>query len=387
MRNRAIGKKLLLRSLALLLGAALLLGGGALAAPPEGTTVWGFSEGMALCELDGKWGYVDGSRSVSIPIQYDSAVSFSLGFAAVNLGGKLGVIRPDGTYLIRPEYDTLMPIDCGLYIAQKGTRWGVVSILPQSSTSGGSTNVIYELIYDSVQVTQQGKTPVLTLTLGGSRTMIPVFDLPALLSRRGVDSAKFPLTRGRLPDFSDVSPRDWYALWVDIAYNVGLTDGVGGGCFAPAQVLTVAEALKLAATMESRYRGDNFHLQENRSGSWYVPAVDYCLASGLFRAGTFTHTDYARPITREEMASLFAATTLARDMKQINSLSRVQQWIPDVDSASPQASAIYSLYTKGILAGVDGHGTFCGTQSVTRAEAAAIISRMARAEQRLVLSF
>ena len=76
MRNRAIGKKLLLRSLALLLGAALLLGGGALAAPPEGTTVWGFSEGMALCELDGKWGYVDGSRSVSIPIQYDSAVSF-----------------------------------------------------------------------------------------------------------------------------------------------------------------------------------------------------------------------------------------------------------------------------------------------------------------------
>ena len=101
------------RLLAVVLVLCLTLGGGALAAP-AGATVWGYSEGLAQCELGGKWGYVNGKKEVVIPLQYDSIVSFQLGVAAVNLGGKLGVIRQDGTYLIPPEYDTLMPINCGL---------------------------------------------------------------------------------------------------------------------------------------------------------------------------------------------------------------------------------------------------------------------------------
>lgn len=125
-------------------------------AAPAGSTVWGFSEGMALCELDGKWGYVNAGREVVIPIQYDSAVSFSLGLAAVELSDKLGVIRQDGTYLIRPEYDSLMPINCGLYVVQKGIKWGVVSILPFSDGQGGATQVLYDLSYDSIQVVEQG---------------------------------------------------------------------------------------------------------------------------------------------------------------------------------------------------------------------------------------
>lgn len=372
------GGRLLLRGLVLVVCAGLLAGSAW--AAPEGSTVWGYSEGLALCEHGGKWGYVNGSRSVVIPIQYDSAVSFSLGFAAVNLGGRLGVIRQDGAYLIRPEYDTLMPIDCGLYIAQKGTRWGVVSILP-----GSGGNVIYDLIYDSVQVVQQGGTKVLTLTLAGSSTMVPVFELPTVLLRQGVESARFPLTRGRLPSFSDVSPKDWYALWVDIAYNVGLTSGVGGDCFAPERILTVAEAIQLAATLESRYRADDFHLRSSQGGSWYSPAVDYCLASGILRRGTLGPVDYGRPITRYEMVQLFAATTLARDMPVVNSLERMQELIPDVDRENPASGAVYELYAKGILAGTDGHRTFNGSGTVTRAEAAAIVSRMARAEQRLIL--
>ena len=107
------------RALAGLLAAALCAGLFFLpaSAAPEGATVWGYSEGLAQCELAGKWGYVDAGRNVVIPLQYDSIVSFQLGIAAVNLNGKLGVIRQDGRYLIQPEYDTLLPIDCGLYIA------------------------------------------------------------------------------------------------------------------------------------------------------------------------------------------------------------------------------------------------------------------------------
>ena len=102
-----------------------------------GATVWGYSEGLAQCELAGKWGYVDAGRNVVIPLQYDSIVSFQLGIAAVNLNGKLGVIRQDGRYLIQPEYDTLLPIDCGLYIAQKGAA-GAWSVYSPSRTGRGA---------------------------------------------------------------------------------------------------------------------------------------------------------------------------------------------------------------------------------------------------------
>lgn len=142
---------------------------------------------------------------------------------------------------------------------------------------------------------------------------------PASWRAKGVPSAKFPLTRGKLPSFSVVSPRDWFALWVDIAYNVGLTSGVGKNRYAPNQTLTVAEALKLAATIESRYQGDDFHLSTEGGPYWYVPAVDYCLASGMIQKGDFTERDYGRAVTRREAAELFAATSLAKAMPELNS--------------------------------------------------------------------
>ena len=102
--------------------AAALLSLSLLAATPAARayTVYGYSEGMAQVEEDGKWGFAGSGGEVVVPIQYRSVVSFSLGMAAVNLDGKLGVIRPDGEYLIEPEYDTLMPAGYGLYMAQRG---------------------------------------------------------------------------------------------------------------------------------------------------------------------------------------------------------------------------------------------------------------------------
>ena len=178
-----------------------------------------------------------------------------------------------------------------------------------------------------------------------------------------------------------MSPRDWYAVWVDIAYNVGLASGVGNGRFAPDATLTVAEALKLAAAMESRYKGDDFHLKTTSGSRWYQPAVDYCVASGIIRAGEFS--DYTRPVTRREMARIFGATTLARELPNITSIDRVKSAVPDVRSGSAGASEIYSLYAKGILSGVDNRLNFRPEATLTRAEMAALVSRMARAEQRI----
>ena len=376
-------KRTWFRTLAAALALSLTLGSAALAAP-EGATVWGYSEGLAQCELDGKWGYVNGDRQVVIPLQYDSIVSFQLGVAAVNLGGKLGVIRQDGTYLIPPEYDTLMPINCGLYIAQRGADWGVVSIVPFPDGAGGETHVLYPLEYAGVALEERGGTQVLSLTRrDGTVTRVPVFDLPAILTERGAPSAQFPLTRGRLPSFTDVSQRQWYALWVDIAYNVGLVSGVGGGKFNPTGTITVAEALQLAATIESRYLDDSFHKTAQTGPNWYTGAVNYCLASGIIQAGQFGAEDYGRPITRLEMARVFAAVSPVADMEVLNDPARVRAAVPDLTAGQTGAEAAYTLYERGVLSGVDGNFTFRPEGTMTRAEAAALAARIARAEQRL----
>ena len=98
------------------------------------------------------------------------------------------------------------PLTAGSISPKRGGGWGVVSILPFPDGAGSTTNVLYELSYDQVQVAEQGGTQVLTLTKGSTVTKIPVYDLPGILAAKGVPSAQFPLTRGKLPSFSDVSP-------------------------------------------------------------------------------------------------------------------------------------------------------------------------------------
>ena len=113
--------------------------------------------------------------------------------------------------------------------------------------------------------------------------------------------------------------------------------------------------------------------------------MDYCIASGIITSGAFQETDYTRPVKRWEMACIFAHTSLAKGMPARNSLERVRAAVPDVGMGTPCAEEIYSLYAKGVLAGVDANLTFRPDGALTRAEAAAIVSRMARTEQRITL--
>lgn len=352
--------------------------------PARALTVYGYSEGLAQCEEDGLWGFAGGAGEPVIRPQYDSVVSFSLGMAAVNLNGRLGVIRPDGQYLIRPEYDTLMPVGYGLYMAQKGNSWGVVTVLPYLDAGRSETNEVYPIAYASAEVDQRGGVPTLILhAKGGGQTMVPLFRLPSILAGLGVEGSQFPLTRGKLPAFSDVQGKDWFSLWVDLAYNIGIMEGKPGNLFDPYGTITVAEVLQMAANMDSRYRGDDFHTNDHTSTPWYSSAANYCLARGVITAGQFD--DYGRGIARWELAQIFSATALAQSLPQRNAPEQVRAAVSDVTAAHPAAEAIYGLYAKGILTGVDQTLAFRPDTGVTRAEAAALAARLARPEQRIDL--
>ncbi len=363
--------------------SALFLCLALLAGPVRAATIWGYQEGLALTEENGLWGYSNVQRQLVIPIRYNSATSFRLGLARVEENGKLGIIRTDGTLLISPAYGTLNHLYSGLYIAQLGTRWGIVSLLPFPDGQGGTTQILYDFVYDSIVMATMGGLDTVILSRGTQQTFLPVYQITDLMLSKQIPSARFPLTQDDLPNFSDVSPRDWFDVWVDIACNVGLMEGVGGSRFAPGQTLTVAEALQLAAEMESRQTGDSFHTQVHSDTVWYRPAVNYCQASGIISANEFS--DYERPVTRAEMAKIFAATSLAKSMADRNDISQVKAAIPDVKAGDYAADAIFSLYAKGVLTGSDSKRTFRPNDTLTRGEAAAIVSRMARAEQRVTL--
>jgi hypothetical protein len=55
-----------------------------------------FSKGLALVELNGKWGYIDTKGALVIPGVYDKVCGFSEGFASVKLNGRYGRIDTKG---------------------------------------------------------------------------------------------------------------------------------------------------------------------------------------------------------------------------------------------------------------------------------------------------
>lgn len=71
-----------------------------------------FSDGLALVSLNGKYGFIDKTGKVAIPLKYDVAKDFSEGLAAVCLDA-WGYIDPTGRVVIPLNYDCAEPFENG----------------------------------------------------------------------------------------------------------------------------------------------------------------------------------------------------------------------------------------------------------------------------------
>ena len=370
--KRTVRKLSLLLSLALALSLAAPA---ALALEIKGT----YTEGMATATDGSAWGYVNASGIVSIPLRFEEASDFSLGVARVKEDGKYGLLRQDGLWLLEPLYDSLTPVDCGVYIARREGVWELLSVVPVPGEKGASHQLYTGASSITVEQGTKGKEIVIRWADRDS-ARISLSSLPQALSNLGVPFASFSLRSGRIAAFSDVSGKDWFDLWVDLAYNLGLMEGPGDGTFQPYSTLTVGEALKMAAVLDSTYAGRTF---SSGGDPWYTNAVNYCLTNGIITDTTFSR--YTRPITRAELALVLAATAPVREADDINDAGRVASSIPDVAGGDFAASSIYALYAKGIVSGSDKQLTFRPEAVITRSEVAAMVARIARPEQRILL--
>jgi len=180
--------------------------------------------------------------------------------------------------------------------------------------------------------------------------------------------------------FTDVNENEWYGYnnvnrVIANAYEYGLMQGDSTTTFNPTGNITIAEAITVAARVHSIYMtgAESFTASE----PWYKVYVDYAINNGIILSNDFA--DYTKPATRAEMAYIFSRSLPAAEFTSQNTVNS----LPDVNNGTPYRDAIFMLYRAGILAGNDDLGTFNPGNNITRAEAAAIISRVILPASRL----
>ena len=171
-----------------------------------------------------------------------------------------------------------------------------------------------------------------------------------------------------LGQFDDVAASDWFESYVRDAVNFGLILGIGDGSFDPHGLLTVGQAVTLAARLRSIYYTGSADFES--STPFYSVYVQYALEHGIIDS----QSDYTAPISRSQFAKIIRNALSDSFFEEINEIPPFA--INDVSYDTPADMAIYSLFRAGILSGSDRFGTFFGSSNISRAEAAAIMVRL-----------
>lgn len=175
--------------------------------------------------------------------------------------------------------------------------------------------------------------------------------------------------------FKDVPSSQWYAPYVELAYEYGLVNGKTANTYEPNSNLTIAEAIKLAACLNSIYYDGTANFQA--SSPWYQTYVDYALYYGIIYDD---YPNYNAPATRAQFAEIFANALPYTALPEVNTV--YDNAIPDVYMSDTYSWAVYALYRAGILTGSDSKGTFNPNSNIKRSEVATIVARMANVTYR-----
>lgn len=180
--------------------------------------------------------------------------------------------------------------------------------------------------------------------------------------------------------FQDVDASAWYAETVNKASASGIIKGKGNGMFEPGNNLTIAEAMTLAAKVNAVYydRMDILNsYTEQFSGSgihWAFGIGQYCADYGLLFPWVCEFDDEC---SRYLMGIFFFHALPEENFTAMNDVAKLPE------ALTQDEYEIEALFKAGVMIG-DQSG-FRLDSSVTRAEAAALIYRVANPEARIKL--
>ena len=183
--------------------------------------------------------------------------------------------------------------------------------------------------------------------------------------------------------FSDVNESLWYGTQqqgvIKSAVELGIMNGYLDGTFAPGNNIKLSEVLKMAAMVNSIYCGNDYAFDQSQGAHWYDTYVNYLVEQGVIQAGEFE--DLTADATRAQVAHIFA--NALPTFEAINHVTFA--YIPDLTADMPYADEILGLYNAGVLTGDKGTNAFRSDDFITRAESAAIITRVAIPAERQIL--
>lgn len=172
----------------------------------------------------------------------------------------------------------------------------------------------------------------------------------------------------RAGQFTDVKADDWYNASVGAAYELGLMSGESADYFNAAGQITVVQTIVMAARLHKIYNTGSGEFETGKT--WYAPYVSYARENGIISGNP--NLDAAA--TRAQFADILSRALPKDAFEQINQIGA--DAIPDVKTGDEYSESIYMLYRAGVVTGSNSRGAFRPESSISRAEAAAIITRM-----------
>ena len=178
--------------------------------------------------------------------------------------------------------------------------------------------------------------------------------------------------------FNDVTGSEWYFDYAKAAYELGLMNG-DAGRFNANGSMTIAQTITIAARIHSLYEEDGHDFSEVQGAQWYQPYVDYAYQQGII-GEKYKNANMNAKAARLEFAEILSGAMPDKALAEVNDVE--DGALSDVSSVSDAGKAVYRLYRAGVLTGSD-DGRFHPSESISRAEAAAVITRMADSSQRV----
>lgn len=210
----------------------------------------------------------------------------------------------------------------------------------------------------------------MVLTMGGSQTGVMAAEKWTFFFR--------PVNTYEDGMFTDVAPGAWYNTSVAKAYEQGIMAGEGEGTFNPSGQITVAQAIVMAARLHKIYNTGSSEFEPG--DTWYGPYVDYARENGIIAGEPILWV----AATRGQFVDILARALPKEVFNQINDIA--DNAIPDVKTGDEYSGSIYMLYRAGVVTGSNSRGSFYPNNTISRAEAAAIVTRMTDGQLRQSLT-
>ena len=170
-------------------------------------------------------------------------------------------------------------------------------------------------------------------------------------------------------DFTDIQNHDQYTH-IATAVELGLFTGTSDTTFSPDDTITQAQFLTVV--MRAITGGED---AEATGGEWWSGTYYAAIEAGIINSNIFPKDNMEDDITREQMAYMLteALEYMGEDLNDNIDSSRIPDYY---DISSAYRNNVLIAYSNGLLVGKDSEGTFYPDDTMTRAVACIVLSRL-----------